>query len=165
MRPDIYKIQQIGAGFLAVMAKPVAGEWIAEGFRGIAALGVMRLVSLMEREEMRDTGLAREPELCRDNGLDYVHFPIRDRGLPISPENTAALVKDLHTRIKSGKNTAIHCRAGIGRSGLIAACILVREGCTPEDAFKSVSKARRVDVPDTAEQREWLIRHRLLFAA
>ena len=164
MRPDIYKIEQIGSGFLAVMAKPVSGEWIADEFRGIANLGVLRLVSLMETEEMRDVGLTREPELCRENGMDYIHFPIRDRGLPPSLEKTVGFVKDLHAQVKSGKNTAIHCRAGIGRSGLIAACVLVCEGHTPEDAFRSVSKARKVDVPDTAEQREWLVRHRALFS-
>ncbi len=68
MRPEIHKIQQIGKGFLAVMAKPVAGEWIAEEFRGIADLGVRRLVSLMEPEEMREVGWAREPALCHENG-------------------------------------------------------------------------------------------------
>ncbi|HEX7644000.1 MAG TPA: protein-tyrosine phosphatase family protein [Burkholderiaceae bacterium] len=165
MRPEIYKIQQIGAGFLAVMAKPVSGEWIAEEFRGIATLGVRRLVSLMEIEEMREVGLAREPDLCRENSMGYIHFPIRDRGLPASLEKTVLLVKDLHAQIKSGKNTAIHCRAGIGRSGLIAACVLVREGYAPEDAFRSVSKARKAEVPDTLEQREWLLRHRALFSS
>lgn len=145
------------------MAKPVSGEWIADEFRGIANLGVMRLVCLMETEEMREVGLAREPDLCRENGIDYVHFPIRDRGLPASLEKTAVLIKDLHAQIKSGKNTAIHCRAGIGRSGLIAACVLAAEGHTPAEAFQIVSRARKVDVPDTAEQRDWLIRHGSIF--
>lgn len=164
MRPEIYKVQQIGGGFLAVMAKPVAGEWIAEEFCGIANLGVKRLVCLMEAAEMRDVGLAREPALCTENGIDFLHFSIRDRGLPVSIDKTISLVKDLHAQIESGKNTAIHCRAGIGRTGLIAACILVRNGHAPEEAFACVSKARKIDVPDTPEQREWLVKHHTLFS-
>lgn len=36
MGPDIYKVDQLGQGFLAVMAKPVSGEWIDEEFSDIA---------------------------------------------------------------------------------------------------------------------------------
>ena len=46
MRADIYITELIGSGFLAVMAKPVAGEFIAESFEGIARAGVRQVVSL-----------------------------------------------------------------------------------------------------------------------
>lgn len=38
--PQIYKIEEIGKGFLAVMAKPRLGEWIEDEFLGLKDLGV-----------------------------------------------------------------------------------------------------------------------------
>jgi protein-tyrosine phosphatase len=57
-----------------------------------------------------------------------------------------------------GKKVAIHCRASIGRSGMIAACILVCRGIDADTAFAVISQARTVSVPDTDEQRQWVVR-------
>ena len=46
----------------------------------------------------------------------------------------------------------VHCRQGIGRSGLVAACLLVRKGISPGAAVEMVSAARGVSVPETTEQ-------------
>jgi len=63
----------------------------------------------------------------------------------------------VYRRISNGENTVIHCRAGIGRTGLLAASVLVKHGHSPNDAFRIVSKARGVDVPDTRDQSDWVI--------
>jgi protein-tyrosine phosphatase len=55
-----------------------------------------------------------------------------------------------------GNAVAVHCRAGIGRSSLIAACVLVLLGFAPGMAFDLIGKARGVKVPDTEEQRDWV---------
>jgi hypothetical protein len=45
IQPTIYKIiESEQGGFLAIMAKPVAGEWIEDEFSGLAGLGVQTLV-------------------------------------------------------------------------------------------------------------------------
>jgi protein-tyrosine phosphatase len=158
MGPDIYKVANIGKGWLAVMAKPVAGEWIEDEFAGIARYGITDMVSLLERHEIRELGLTDAPALCAANGIAFTSFPIADRGLPASP-GVFALVQEIGRRIDGGANTVIHCRAGIGRTGLLAAAVLVRHGYTAEAAFKLVSASRGVQVPDTAEQVDWVVRH------
>jgi protein-tyrosine phosphatase len=50
----------------------------------------------------------------------------------------------------------VHCRAGIGRSSLIAACVLVLLGLAPAMAFDRIGKARGLKVPDTEGQRDWV---------
>ncbi|WP_373565862.1 protein-tyrosine phosphatase family protein [Microbulbifer okhotskensis] len=49
----------------------------------------------------------------------------------------------------------MHCRAGIGRTGMVAAAILLRSGLEPMEAFQLFSSKRCVQVPD--EQITWLI--------
>ena len=52
--------------------------------------------------------------------------------------------------------------AGLGRTGLFNASLLVRDGSEPEEAFNLISKARGALVPDTRLQREWVIAHQTL---
>ncbi len=165
MRPDIYKVSQIGKGSLAVMAMPVAGEWIEDEFRGIAQFGINCLVSLLEAHEIRELGLQTAPDLCAANQIDFVHHPIKDRGLPPSISATQKLVVQLHEDILEGKNTVIHCRAGIGRTGLLAAAVLIRQGYEVATALAMISKARGVTVPDTDEQIAWLNKHQAALRA
>ncbi len=53
----------------------------------------------------------------------------------------------------------MHCRQGIGRSGLVAARLLAKKGTSPGAAIEMVSAARGLAVPETAEQREWIDRY------
>jgi protein-tyrosine phosphatase len=159
MGPDIYKVTEIGEGFLSVMAKPVAGEWIEEEFLGISQYGIKVLVSLLELHEIRELGLSKAPQLCASNGMDYINFQIVDRSVPIMSPKIFSLIGNVHRRVQLGENTVIHCRAGIGRTGLIAASILVKQGYSPSEAFALVSKARGVQVPDTQEQYDWVVKN------
>jgi len=68
------------------------------------------------------------------------------------------LVGDLHDLIAAGKSAAVHCRAGIGRSGLIAASILKTFGLEVSQAFALIAATRGVAVPDTTEQHDWVLR-------
>lgn len=156
MGPTIYEIERIGSGFLAVMAKPVVGEWVDEEFAGIAALGIRQVVSLLEEPEAYEVGLDKESELCERHGMLFVANPIPDRGLPRSVNDFASFTRRLYHEIAGGENAVVHCRAGIGRTGLVAAGVLLHAGFDPEEAFAHISKSRGVNVPDTDDQRDWL---------
>ena len=56
-------------------------------------------------------------------------------------------------------NVAVHCRAGIGRSGLVASCILIKDDMTAEAAIKLVSSGRGVPIPETAEQSAFILEY------
>ena len=66
------------------------------------------------------------------------------------------LIADIAASLEEGKNVAVHCRQGIGRSGLIAVGVLAHSGISCERAIQVVSSARGLAVPETAEQLSWL---------
>jgi predicted protein tyrosine phosphatase len=155
--PNIFVVEPIGSGFLAVMARPVPGEWINDEFSGISAFGIHRIISLLEPDEENEIGLGAEAELCARLHMEFVSYPIPDRGLPDSIADFAKFTHSLYESIGSGTNTVIHCRAGIGRTGLVAAGILLHAAFDAKSAFDHIAKARGMAVPDTEEQRLWII--------
>jgi len=88
--------------------------------------------------------------------MEFVSFPVPDREVPSSRPEASALAHLLVSRVSQGKTAAVHCRAGIGRSSVIAACALVCLGTSPDCAFEMIARARGVEVPDTEEQRAWV---------
>jgi protein-tyrosine phosphatase len=155
VQPTIYEIASIGAGKLSVMAMPASGESIEEEFAGLRVLGISHVVSLLEDDEQKDVGLNDEELLCERNGMRFTSFPIIDRDVPQKADGLA-LTSALHQDIEDGEHVVIHCRAGIGRTGLIASAVLVSAGHSPDEAIHMVSFARGVLIPETDEQDRWV---------
>jgi protein-tyrosine phosphatase len=138
------------------MGRPRAGDWASDEFAGLSELGVTDVVSLLEAAEAREVGLADEARYCEAAGIRFRSYPIPDRGVPSSAEALSRLACQLYHLCAGGRCVAVHCRAGIGRSGLVSAAVLLHCGCGVDDALAAISKARGVLVPDTAEQRQWV---------
>jgi protein-tyrosine phosphatase len=110
----------------------------------------------LKREEISDLGLQREAGLCRASGIEFVSFPIPDRGVP-DVQQTLEIARSIAGNIAGGRSVAVHCRAGIGRSSMIAACAMICSGIEVAEALTLIRAARGVIVPDTEEQRDWII--------
>jgi protein-tyrosine phosphatase len=154
--PDLYWIELAAPGRLAIMARPRAGEWLDDEVTRWQQAGVKTVVSLLESAEVSELGLQRESTACCEREMEFISFPIPDRCVPVSRADAAKLAAVVAERVQSGAAVAIHCRAGIGRSALMAAYVLKLLGVTPSEAFERIGNARGVVVPDTDEQREWL---------
>ena len=159
MVPQIYTVLTKGSGFLAVMARPRSGEWLREELHGLGQVGVATLASLLEPQEATELELSSEASVAQELGLRFLNFPIADRGVPSHAPEFHRFAAELAEDVRGGRGVAVHCRAGIGRSGITAAAVLVSLGLEPRDAFPMVSKARGVSVPDTEEQLEWFRKH------
>lgn len=156
MIPDLYWVAGPWKGRLAISARPRGDDWLEDEVKGWRSAQIEVVVSLLEGSEERDLGLEREEQLAEDAGLRFVSFPISDRGVPASVSATVQLFEELRTDLDEGRTVAVHCRQGIGRSALIAAGLLVTSGEEASEALAVVSKARGVDVPETAAQRAWV---------
>ena len=156
MRSDIYWIELEPPARLGIAARPRSGDWLEDEISAWAAEGVDAVVTLLEPHETREFALEREAQLCLAAGIEFVSFPIPDRGAPHSTQATLALTEKIETWFDAGRSTLIHCRAGIGRSALIAACVLAVRGVQTDIAFEKISAARGLRVPDTDEQKLWV---------
>ncbi len=154
---EMYKVGTMGDGFIAVMARPLLDPAAAESVLNISRLGIRLVVSLLEPSEARQLGLESERTEVKAMGMEFISYPIPDMGLPPSVEGFAYVTRLLFKQTSAGVNTLVHCRAGIGRSGLLAAGVLLHVGMSSDEAFDYVSKMRGIRVPETLEQREWLV--------
>ena len=158
MRAEIYWVPCDPPHRLAVMPRPRGGDWLDSEMRSFQSVGVNVIVCLLTDEEIAELDLTQEAHCCQAAGMEFVRFPIPDRGLPADEAAFAQLVAGLCDQIKAGRGVAIHCRQGIGRSALLAARVLCALGESPTKALERIAAARRWDVPDTLEQREWVLR-------
>jgi protein-tyrosine phosphatase len=155
---DYYPIREFDGLSLAIMPRPRAGDWLEDEIDQWQREGLNIVVSLLEPAEIAELEIGAEPSFCTSRGIEYLSFPIPDRGVPPSVAAFDTFLAPVVKRLRNGAVVGVHCRAGIGRAGLTAACILVRAGIPYPLAFPAISRARRVKVPDTEQQELWVQR-------
>jgi protein-tyrosine phosphatase len=154
---EIFWIDGPWTGKLAIVARPRGGDWLADDVRLWKESGLEVIVSLLTKAESDDFELGLEQQLCEGIGLRFIAFAIEDLSVPSSNQATFELISELENLLSSGKKVGIHCRQAIGRSGMIASSLLVAAGLEAPEAFEIVSRARRMKVPETSEQRDWVV--------
>jgi hypothetical protein len=156
MGPKLYWISSSWPGKLAISARPRGGDWLEDEVQGWHREGVEIVVSLLTSEEMKELGLEHESDVAKSHGLVLVNFPIPDRGVPDAASAAPSFVERVGKQLEGGHTVAVHCRQGIGRSGMIAAALLVRQGSSPSEAIERISQSRGLQVPETEQQRAWV---------
>ena len=165
MWTEVYWIEGPWRGRLAMAARPRGGDWLEDEIANWRRVGIDSVLSLLTSGEEEDFGLQDEAQQVKVHGMKYVSFPIPDRQVPISESEVSAALEKLDADLSSGKNVLVHCRQGVGRTGLIAACLLITKGSSPESAVKDISLARGVTVPETSEQRRWIDHYAAILAS
>jgi atypical dual specificity phosphatase len=110
--------------------------------RALAADGVSLLINLHER--------AHPPRALARHGLAELHLPVADFTAP-TQEQLARGVHALEEALAGGRRVAVHCGAGLGRTGTLLACYLTRRGYRADDAVARV-RALRPSSVETAAQ-------------
>lgn len=156
MRSGIFWIAGPWPGKLGIAARPRGGDWLADEVANWRGEGIDTVVSLLTPDEESELGLEAEGAQARAQGMNFVSVPVRDRQVPDSESEIDAAVHKLDAALSNRRNILVHCRQGIGRSGLLAACLLINRGKSPDTARLQVSEARGTTVPETAEQKLWI---------
>ncbi len=123
---------------LAGCARPDSEEALAE----LARRSIGLVINLHERPH--------DPALLARYGLEEFHLPVPDFTAP-TPEQLAQGVAAIEHALAQGRKVAVHCGAGLGRTGTLLAAYLVHQGLSPEQAIARVRAARPGSV-ETPEQ-------------
>jgi len=140
----------------------LAGPWrrdLAVDLSAIKAWGATTIVCLMEEFELDMLGVADLPAAAQDAGLQWVHLPIVDVSIP-GPGFEQAWATEgakLRSMLAEGQKILIHCRGGLGRSGMIAARLLIEGGLTPAEAVTLVRRHRPGAI-ETRDQEQYVLR-------
>jgi protein-tyrosine phosphatase len=143
-------------GKLALAARPRGGDWLQDEMKSWRQAGINIVFSLLTSDEEADLDLVLEGRAAESQGMKFLSFPIPDRQVPQSDEDLTDQLQLLETELDEGRNVVLHCRQGIGRTGLVAACLLLTKGLDAETAVSRLSSTRGVSMPETTEQRKWI---------
>jgi ADP-ribosyl-[dinitrogen reductase] hydrolase len=112
-------------------------------------------VSLMEDFEYRKFGIATLFPEVRQRGSQLLHYPLVDVSVPTNKPSYRVLIEQLHTQIHAGEHILVHCKGGLGRTGLVVASLLVRLGHKSTEAVR-ITRETRPGTIQTAAQERWV---------
>ena len=162
--------------YWVVPGRLMAGEYpIAireeDGLRklaGIVAVGISHFIDLTQTWDPLDP---YEPMLHKmvdpsRSVPGYDRFAITDMGIPDSPDQTNAILDRLDHLLAESRVPYVHCWGGIGRTGTIIGCWLVRHGQSGEEALATIAdhwttvakRHRYPQSPQTQEQCQYVLR-------
>jgi len=154
---NIYWIESEPSPRLAIVARPRPDDWLADDLAALKQGGIDVLVSFLSDEENAELGLGDEARLAEESGMDFISYRIPDRQVPSDVRGFHELVGQLAERVGAGQRVGAHCRGCIGRSTVLIASLMIALGSDAEDALKKIERARGLTVPDTPEQRQWVL--------
>jgi protein-tyrosine phosphatase len=142
-------------GRLGTMPRPRGGDWLVRDLNRLRNEGVTKVISMLDHDEVIELELTHEAKTCEELGMVFCSLPVVDRSVPVDEIEFWNEARNVLTDLKAGGSIVIHCRAGIGRSSLLAAAVLTLLGDSPCDAFAMISAVRGLPIPDTSLQRSW----------
>jgi len=164
IRVDFLPVSALGlSGRIGLTIAPgkhsagVAGSWARDLDEDLTRLrdvfGTRTLVSLVEDAELSQLGIGDLVERATRASIELLRFPFPDAGIPDSSAAVAELVNRILRDAARDANVVVHCRGGLGRSGLVAACCLVARGVEAPRAVEIVRSARPGAIETSGQER------------
>lgn len=121
--------------------------------------GITFFLDLTEPGELVPyASLLQEEAAARRIAVEHHRMPIPDLGTP-APAEVMRILDTIDAAIQAGHRVYVHCWGGIGRTGTIIGCYLVRHGMTGLQALAELARLRQGTPdawrasPETPEQR------------
>ncbi|RQW83372.1 MAG: protein tyrosine phosphatase [Geobacter sp.] len=141
-----------------------AGPWKRDLYLDLQVIcdwKAQALVTLIEEFEFELLSVPELPEKTRAFGIRWFHLPIVEVWVPdrVFEEEWVVVGEELRQILREDGRIVLHCRGGLGRTGTIAARLLVEFGMDPREAIRRV-RAARMGAIQTREQEDYVLRCR-----
>lgn len=155
---NVLPLDRGGALILSAHPASLPGLTPEQAVNQYGDYGARALLSLVTAKELEQLGLNNLSALCAARGLDWLHGPIHDYQAPDHHFDRWWLTQrdSLHALIDQGQSIALHCWGGRGRTGTVAARILVERGLSPRLAIDRV-RQHRPGAIETADQEKYVL--------
>lgn len=168
--PLIINTIPVAAGALGLTFCPgkkqpnaMTGSWardIALDIATIKSWGADAVISLLEHFEYEELQVTKLPEIYQREFKVWYDLPIQDKYAPDQHwlDNWLAIRGGICAGLNDGKKIMIHCKGGFGRTGTVAAMILMDFGYSAADAITTCRNARELSV-ETPAQEQFLMEY------
>jgi hypothetical protein len=113
------------------------------------------MLTLMESREFDTLKIPRFAAVVGSRFSGWRQLPIVDGGVPSTGFERSWEIAgaEARTTLEAGGKVLLHCRGGLGRTGMIAACLLMELGSSADEAIAMVRKGRpaRIERPEQEE--------------
>lgn len=135
----------------------LTGSWSRDLYLDLARIRDWRatiVVSLIEAQEFAFLDIEALPDVVAELGMQWRHGPIPDRHPPHQQFMLGwpILKGELMDELSSGKNIFIHCMGGLGRTGVVAAMLLIEAGYSANQAITAVRSSRPHTIETSAQE-------------
>ncbi|MEO5373451.1 MAG: isochorismatase family protein [Alphaproteobacteria bacterium] len=127
------------------------GRSLEADLASLIRTGITDVVMLVTADELQDYGVPGLRAAYQAAGLGLHWLPIPDQGVG-EPDDVRTLVTWIEARLHENAHVLVHCLGGVGRSGMVAACLLRTRGLSGDAAITEVRRARSPRAVETAVQ-------------
>ena len=141
-------------GDLFLSSCPGMGKDLLGDIQIIKDLNIKFLISLVEENELTNLGAKNLFKELDKNKIKLIHFEIINFDIPYlnQYDELNSHIKTISQRILNGENIYIHCMAGLGRTGMIAALILTKFGLSAQQSIKVIRDNRPGSIETEAQE-------------
>jgi protein-tyrosine phosphatase len=134
----------------------------AEKVAWLLDAGITAFVDLTETSELLPYHHLLLQPSTTERGLEHLRLPIRDFSVP-TIRGMATILDILDGKLLAGHVVYVHCWGGVGRTGTVVGCFLVRHGLSGRAALEEIRRLRQQSrkawrvAPETDEQRSMVL--------
>ncbi len=156
---DLFSVLALtgGNGHLILSAHPASQGPTPQALQAYRNAGARLVVTLLPEHETAALGLQQLKAECARSELRWERCPIQDFSAPGDAFERAwsTVAPDVHALLDQGAAVVLHCRAGLGRTGTVAARVLMERGAPVQQALDQVRRIRPGSI-ETSPQESYL---------